>query len=82
MITEGYFKIAAAILESQISAYNYLLKLYARYEEDNVYKRMKHIENEMLTDYYAKLSLYQVDFLEYINERRRKFGLPERTRND
>lgn len=76
---EGYIKLAAAILRNQAAVYEEALKKWSKTKEwiliDN---RVESIERELLTEYYAILTLYEIDMLDYINTQRHKYGLPER----
>lgn len=74
---DAYIRIASIILENQMKSYRTALEKYAETGEEKYLYRVRSIERELLSPYYAALALGEVDFRELCNEERRKVGLPE-----
>lgn len=60
-----------------MNRYRTALKRYARTGSDNDLAQFRSIERDLLTPYYAALTLHSVDLREVCNELRQKAGLPE-----
>ena len=66
----GCVRIAEHILRGQMNRYRTALERYARTGSDNDLAQLRSIERDLLTPYYAALTLH-------IIELRQKAGLPE-----
>lgn len=80
--TDGYIALACAILESQQDSYNRALKAWSKYKDYVAHRKALRIEEELLTEYYARLTFCKVNFKQYVNGCRHKYGLPERREDD
>lgn len=74
---DAYIRIASIVLEKQMQSYRDALEKYAETGEEKHLYRVRSIERELLSPYYAALAMHSVDFRELCNEERRKVGLPE-----
>lgn len=68
-------RIAELILRSQMNRYRAALDNYARTGKHLA--EVTAVERELLTPYYASLTMYSVDLFDVCNEYRRQVGLPE-----
>lgn len=59
---EAYVKIAELVLKKQMERYRSALKQYAETRKEKYLYRVKSMEHEMLSPYYAALTLGKVDF--------------------
>lgn len=73
----GCVRIAEHILRGQMNRYRTALERYARTRSDNDLAQFQSIERDLLTPYYAALTLHSIDLREVCNELRQKAGLPE-----
>lgn len=71
----GYIRIAEAVLQQQINAYKTALEEYARSGEEKHLCKVKSIERELRTPYYAALTMSSVDMNDFIVQCRRKQGV-------
>ena len=71
----GYIRIAEAVLQRQINAYKAALEEYARSGEEKHLCKVKSIERELRTPYYAALTMSSVDMNDFIAQCRRKHGV-------
>ena len=74
---DAYIRLASIVLEKQMQSYRDALEKYAETGEEKHLYRVRSIERELLSPYYAALAMHSVDFRELCNEERRKVGLPE-----
>ena len=72
---EGCIRLASIILEDQIQRYRAALEKYAETGEEKYLCRIRSIERELLSPYYAALALGEVDFREVITQCRREAGV-------
>ena len=77
ILEEGVLVIAEHILRGQMNRYRTALERYARTRSDNDLAQFRSIECDLLTPYYAALTLHSIDLREVCNELRQKAGLPE-----
>ena len=73
----GCVRIAEHILRGQMNQYRTALERYARTGSDNDLAQFRSIERDLLTPYYAALTLHSIDLRQVCNELRQKAGLPE-----
>lgn len=73
----GCVRIAEHILRGQMNRYRTALERYARTWSDNDLAQFRSIERDLLTPYYAALTLHSIDLRQVCNELRQKAGLPE-----
>ena len=73
----GCVRIAEHILRGQMNRYRTALERYARTRSDTDLAQFRSIERDLLTPYYAALTLHSIDLREVCNEERRRVGLPE-----
>lgn len=62
---------------SQMERYRQALDQYARTRKGKFLGQIRDIERELLTPYYAALSLHTVDIRAVCNELRQKAGMPK-----
>lgn len=74
---EGCLRIAEHVLRLQMNKYRSALQRYARSRSDNDLAQLKAVERELLTPYYAALTMHSVDLRQVCNGLRQKAGLPE-----
>ena len=74
----NYIELACAILRCQQDAYERALKSWVKNKDEISKWRVLRIESELLTEYYFRLTLGRVNFKTYIDDHRRKYGLPKR----
>lgn len=74
---EGCLRIAEHVLRLQMNKYRSALKKYARSRSANDLYQLRTVERELLTPYYAALTMHSVDLRQVCNEERRRVGLPE-----
>ena len=74
---EACMRLAVIILQKQMERYRQVLDQYARTRKDKFLGQIRDIERELLTPYYADLSLHTVDLRAVCNELRQKAGLPK-----
>ena len=81
---EACMSLAVIILQKQMERYRQVLEWYrqaldqyARTRKDKFLGQIRDIERELLTPYYADLSLHTVDLRAVCNELRQKAGLPK-----
>lgn len=74
---EACMRLAVIILQKQMERYRQALDQYARTRKDKFLGQIRDIERELLTPYYAALSLHTVDLRAVCNELRQKAGLPK-----
>lgn len=72
---DGYVRIAAIVLKKQISAYHTALEQYTRTGEKKHLRKVKSIERELRTTYYATLTMNSVDMDDFIVQCRKKHGV-------
>lgn len=73
----GCIRIAEHILRGQMNRYRTALERYARTRSDNDLAQFRSIERDLLTPYYAALTLHSIDLRDVCNGLRQKAGLPE-----
>ena len=73
----GRIRIAEHILRGQMNRYRTALERYARTRSANDLAQFRSIERDLLTPYYAALTLHSIDLRQVCNELRQKAGLPE-----
>lgn len=73
----GCVRIAEHILRGQMNRYRTALERYARTRSDNDLAQFRSIERDLLTPYYAALTLHSIDLRQVCNGLRQKAGLPE-----
>ena len=73
----GCIRIAEHILRGQMNRYRTALERYARTRSANDLAQFRSIERDLLTPYYAALTLHSIDLRQVCNELRQKAGLPE-----
>ena len=66
-------RLAAEILRSEFSAYRRALEKYDGSPES--IGRIRSIEREILTPYYAALTMNAIDLKRYCNDLRKKYGI-------
>lgn len=74
---EGCLRIAEHVLRLQMNKYRSALRRYARSRSDNDLAQLKAVERDLLTPYYAALTLHIIELRKMCNELRQKAGLPE-----
>lgn len=74
---EACMRLAVIILQKQMERYRQALDQYARTRKGKFLGQIRDIERELLTPYYAALSLHTVDLRAVCNELRQKAGLSE-----
>ena len=74
---EGCLCIAEHVLRLQMNRYRTALERYARTGSDNDLAQLRSIERDLLTPYYAALTLHIIELRQMCNELRQKAGLPE-----
>ena len=72
-VDNGYVRLAAEILRSEFSAYRRALEKYDGSPES--IGRIRSIEREILTPYYAALTMNAIDLKRYCNDLRKKYGI-------
>lgn len=72
---DTYVSVAERMLESQMHRYRNALEKYARYCRKKDLYKVKRIEKELLTPYYAALALGKVDFRDIIRQCRENAGV-------
>ena len=72
---EAYVEIARLVLKLQMDSYRSALKQYAETGNEKYLYRIKAIERELLSPYYAALELGKVDFKELILQCRKEDGV-------
>lgn len=72
---DGYIRIASIVLKRQINSYKSALKQYAETDDRKYLYRAKSMEHELLSPYYAALTLGRVDFKALIIQCRKKVGV-------
>lgn len=72
---EAYVSVAERVLESQMHRYRNALEKYAKSGSEKDLYKVKMIEKELLTPYYAALSLGKVDFRDIIRQCRESAGV-------
>ena len=72
---EACMRLAVIILQKQMERYRQALDQYARTRKDKFLGQIRDIERELLTPYYAALSLHTVDLRAVCNDLRQKAGL-------
>ena len=72
---EAYLEIAERVLKLQMDSYRSALKQYAETGNEKYLYRIKDIERELLSQYYAALALGKVDFKELILQCRKEAGV-------
>ena len=72
-VDDGYVRLAAEILRSEFSAYRRALEKYDGSPES--IGRIRSIEREILTPYYAALTMNALDLKRYCNDLRKKYGI-------
>ena len=72
---DGYEKLAAIVLERQMQSYKLALKQYAETGKEKYLYRVKSMEHDMLSPYYAALTLGNVDFEALIIQCRKEAGV-------
>ena len=72
-VDDGYVRLAAEILRSEFSAYRRALEKYDGSPES--IGRIRSIEREILTQYYAALTMNAIDLKRYCNDLRKKYGI-------
>ena len=73
----GCIRIVEHILRGQMNRYRTALERYARTRSDTDLAQFRSIERDLLTPYYAALTLHSIDLRQVCNEERRRVGLPE-----
>lgn len=58
-----------------MQSYKLALKQYAETGKEKYLYRVKSMEHDMLSPYYAALTLGMVDFKQYIIDNRKKYGV-------
>lgn len=74
---EACTRLAVIILQKQMERYRQALDQYARTRKGKFLGQIRDIERELLTPYYAALSLHTVDIRAVCNELRQKAGMPK-----
>lgn len=72
---DAYIRLASIILENRMQSYRAALEKYAETGEEKYLYRVRSIERELLSPYYAALALGEVDFREVIKQCRKKAGV-------
>lgn len=72
---DAYIRIASIVLEKQMQSYRDALEKYAETGEEKHLYRVRSIERELLSPYYAALAMHSVDFREVIKQCRREAGV-------
>lgn len=72
---EAYVEIAKLVLKRQMDSYRSALKQYAETGNEKYLCRIKAIERDLLSPYYAALTLCNVDFKELILQCRKEAGV-------
>ena len=72
---EAYVEIARLVLKLQMDRYRSALKQYAETGNEKYLCRIKSIERDLLSPYYAALALGKVDFKELILQCRKEAGV-------
>lgn len=72
---DAYIRLASIVLEKQMKSYRTALEKYAETGEEKYLRRVRSIERELLSPYYAALALGEVDFREVIKQCRREAGV-------
>ena len=72
---EAYVKIAERVIKMQMDSYRSALKQYAETGDEKYLYRIKSIERDLLSPYYAALALGKVDFKELILQCRKEAGV-------
>lgn len=75
----GYIRLASEILKSQMDTYRSALMHYAKSKDNGYLGKIKAIERDLVSPYYAALSLHSVDFESVIEHYWAKFGLDRKT---
>lgn len=73
----GCVRIAEHILRGQMNRYRTALERYARTRSAGDLAQFRSIERDLLTPYYAALTLHSIDLRDVCNGLRQKAGLPE-----
>lgn len=78
---DGYLSLAAAILKAQVSAYTRALQAYMlhynTWSEKEAEEEVLKIEEELLSPYYAILTLQAIDLQDYIKQQRKTYAFRE-----
>ena len=72
---EAYVEIARLVLKLQMDSYRSALKQYAETGDEKYLCRIKSIERDLLSPYYAALAIGKVDFKELILQCRKEAGV-------
>ena len=72
---EAYLKIAERVLKLQMDSYRSALNQYAETGNEKYLYRVKAIERDLLTQYYAAITLGKVDFKALIVQCRKEAGV-------
>lgn len=72
---EAYVEIAERVLKLQMDSYRSALKKYAETGKEKYLYLAKSIENDLMSPYYAALTLGKVDFKELILQCRKEAGV-------
>lgn len=72
---EAYVEIARLVLKLQMDRYRSALKRYAETGNEKYLCRIKSIERDLMSPYYAALAMGEVDFKELILQCRKEAGV-------
>lgn len=74
---ESCLRLAEVVLQKQMDRYRAALVQYAKTRQEKFLIRLRNIERDLLTPYYAAMGMHQIDFRAICNAMRRDVGLPK-----